>query len=508
MWSDGTFIEDTYTYGYYKMLSPFFQRFRLLISGADMPPLAGAQTHCELGFGQGVSLNIHAAAVPGSYFGTDFMPAHAAHANELLEASGANGRFLDLGFAELLHLDDLPMFDSISLHGVWSWISRENQNAVVQFVRRFLKPGGVFYNSYNCLPGWNSKAPLRELMALKDEYARAQHGAQGRAGEAIAFAEKFIQAVPGWAQRHPEIAPALEKLKSADARYFAHEYLNRSWTPSYFTGTMEQFEDAKLDFACSGSLLDALDALESINMPEETRQFLLAEPHPLVREELRDFAVMRQFRGDLCVKGLRRLPEPERLRRLLACRYVLTKAAPPEELKVNGYQKGITIKKELTDSIFAHLLADSARPKDFTGFDMEPAVLTSLLIAMTENGIIAPVQDDESIRLAAPGCGKLNRFICARSLYSQDIKWLANPTTGTGLNADQITQMMLHFFWSDGSTRDLDRKVWNVLRAQKRALIVGGRELHGDDENLAELQRRAETFTASELPLLERLKIA
>ena len=47
---------------------------------------------------------------------------------------------------------DVP--DFVGLHGVWSWISNANRAAVVEFLRRKLKPGGVLYISYNASPGW------------------------------------------------------------------------------------------------------------------------------------------------------------------------------------------------------------------------------------------------------------------------------------------------------------------------------------------------------------------
>src|SRR5690606_7692367 len=143
-----------YTYGYYREISPVFQRFCLLLNGYAAPESGADANHCELGFGQGVSINIHAASNPGHYIGTDFNPAQAAHANSLAAASGNNARLYDDSFEQLLNRDDLPQFDSISLHGIWTWVSRDNHKIIAEFARRYLKPGGVFYNSYNCFPGW------------------------------------------------------------------------------------------------------------------------------------------------------------------------------------------------------------------------------------------------------------------------------------------------------------------------------------------------------------------
>ena len=101
-WNEGYFTASPYTFGYYRELSPAFQKFCLLIRGFNSPPLDQNSRHCELGYGQGVSINIHAASNPGHYVGTDFNPSHAAHANELLRASGADALFLDDSFEQLL----------------------------------------------------------------------------------------------------------------------------------------------------------------------------------------------------------------------------------------------------------------------------------------------------------------------------------------------------------------------------------------------------------------------
>jgi hypothetical protein len=44
------------------------------------------------------------------------------------------------------------------------WISHDNRQVLVDFVRRKLKVGGVMYISYNTLPGWAAFAPMRHLM--------------------------------------------------------------------------------------------------------------------------------------------------------------------------------------------------------------------------------------------------------------------------------------------------------------------------------------------------------
>jgi hypothetical protein len=76
-WTDGYVAEIDYTYGYYEELNPHRLLVPFLNVGLQPPEIA---TACELGFGQGVSIAMHAAASTVHWYGTDFIPAHAAFA--------------------------------------------------------------------------------------------------------------------------------------------------------------------------------------------------------------------------------------------------------------------------------------------------------------------------------------------------------------------------------------------------------------------------------------------
>ena len=189
-WNEGYFTDSTYTYGYYRELSPVFMRWCLLVNGIAAPEISAESCHCELGFGQGLSANIHAAAVPGKFYGTDFNPAHAAQAQQLAEASGADTHFFEDSLEEFSNCDDLPQFDSIGFHGVWTWISAENRRHMLEVARQHLKSGGMVYNSYNCLPGWAPASPLRELLALYDKNFHGNSGTKERVQSALNFSGK------------------------------------------------------------------------------------------------------------------------------------------------------------------------------------------------------------------------------------------------------------------------------------------------------------------------------
>jgi predicted O-methyltransferase YrrM len=111
-WSAGYVSEIDYVHGYYRELSPTLMRLACLMA-AVAPPPARQIRYLELGFGQGLSISIHAAANEGEFYGTDFNPAHAANAQALTGASGAKAVLLDDSFEDFLDRSDAGEFDCI-----------------------------------------------------------------------------------------------------------------------------------------------------------------------------------------------------------------------------------------------------------------------------------------------------------------------------------------------------------------------------------------------------------
>jgi len=91
-WTSGYVAEIGYTFGYYTELNTLRIQLAFLDQGLVFPKVG---TACELGFGQGLSANIHAAASDVQWSATDFNPSQASFAQELAAASGSNVRIFD-----------------------------------------------------------------------------------------------------------------------------------------------------------------------------------------------------------------------------------------------------------------------------------------------------------------------------------------------------------------------------------------------------------------------------
>ncbi|MBQ7515650.1 MAG: class I SAM-dependent methyltransferase [Schwartzia sp.] len=508
-WNDGYFTESTYTYGYYRELNPVFQSFCLLAKGYCPPKTDSGSVHCELGFGQGVSAAIHAAASPGQYFGTDFNPAHAAHANTLREAAGINARFFDDSFAEMLERSDLPQFDTISLHGIWSWISRENQQHITEFARRFLKPGGVFYNSYNCMPGWAAKAPLRELFVLHDKYGQPGATAQKRVEEAMKFTEALLAAKPLYAQQNSVVTPAFEGIRKHDHHYLAHEYFNRDWHCMYFTEMLEALSPAKLEFACSAA---PLNVVENYCLPPAALEYLATIENPVIREQARDYFINQQFRKDIYVRGLRPLSVAERVKRILDMRYVLstTKEIP---LTIPVPVGKIAVSEEVYGPLLAYLRENNGQAKSIAEFtrkhrNIPAAQFVQALIVLVENEWVTPCQSEENEKRVKKQCDALNNYIINRSLLAGDVGILASPVTGGGVGLGRVDLMSLLFYRQGKKTAAaIADALWAFLSSRGEKMIFEQKQLETPEENIAMAKELSQDFMAKTLPLLRALQV-
>ena len=245
--------------------------------------------YLELGFGQGLSINIHAAAVDGEFWGTDFNPSQVTHARALTEASGSGAKLFEDSFAEFAARPDLPEFDIIGLHGIWTWISDENSRVVVDLIRRKLRAGGIVYISYNCLPGWAPAVPLRHLMKLHADLAAEASGLLAKLDGAVSFAQQVIDLGRAFLPRQSGRCRAAERMSTLDRHYLAHEFFTHDWRVMPFSDVARWLDDAKLNFVASAHLLDHIEA---VNLTEAGHKLLSSISHPVLRQSVRDYFVI------------------------------------------------------------------------------------------------------------------------------------------------------------------------------------------------------------------------
>jgi SAM-dependent methyltransferase len=507
-WTSGYVADIGYTYGYYLELNPQRVKLAFLNAGLVAPEFGAA---CELGFGQGLSANMHAAASVCSWHGTDFNPAQAGFAQELSTASGANAHLFDEAFDEFAKRD-MPDFDYIGLHGIWSWISDENRRVIVDFIRKKLKVGGVLYISYNTLPGWSTFAPMRHLMTEHAEVIGANgSGIVSRIDGALKFTERLLATNPLFAKVNPLIAEKVNQIKDQNRHYLAHEYFNRDWHPMHFGSMAKWLEPAKLTYACSAHYLDYVD---TVNLTQEQQAFLADIYDPMFKQTVRDFMVNQQFRKDYWVKGARSLTPLERTEGLRQQRFVMTAHRSDVRLKVVGFLG----EGNLTETIYEPVLNFMADHKVRTLAQIEHVVkesgitfaqLVQSVIVLCSNDTFSAVQEETAISKAKKHVDKLNNYLILKALSSSDISYLGSPVTGGAVIVRRIQQLFLMAL-QQGKKKPEDwaEYVLQILNAQGQTIIKEGNPLNAYEAQLVELTYQANEFAFKQLPILKALQIA
>ncbi len=467
------YVDDVgYTFGVCPELNPLHARLAFLQAGLAPPAI---RTACELGFGQGVSLALHAGASEVQWWGTDLLPVHVDSARALCAASGTDARVFASTFAEFHARPDLPGFDFIGLHGVLSWVSAQTRSEIAAFLRDRLAPGGIVYASCNTLPGWSDLAPLRELATQHAARIAPERATTvDRIDAALDFMQRFLDTNPLYATTNPRVIERFERMRRADRRYLAHEFFNRDWHPLHFSEVAALFAEAGLEHACPAHLRDQLDGLL---LTREQQAMIGGIPDAHFRETARDFATNRQFRRDYWVRSRRPLDDDTRRALWRETRVVLTSHPDDIPAKIVGERGEVRLAEPAHRAVIDALA--SYRPSSVGSLAESPAchdiafdALTDAIHALAAFGHVMPAQDDATIARCMPRVAGLNALLLARARASDDIDFLASPVTGGGVAVDTIDQLLIAAM-ADGARTPA---AWVAHAATAPSFIASGME--------------------------------
>ncbi|MEM6305483.1 MAG: class I SAM-dependent methyltransferase [Pseudomonadota bacterium] len=304
-WAGGYPSEERYLDTIQLNTTPTIMDAGLLAQGLALPHGAGAYRYCELGCGTAFSMTALAASNPQSTFeGYDIMPEHVVRAMSLIEEAGlSNIEVKEASFEELLAGPAPEPFDYMVLHGVWSWVSAENQGFLVELLARWLKPGGVAYIGYSAAAGWMSLGPMRRL------FRELPPGPPDSPyGPARAAVEAYIKLHPG-----SEVAQKWERYRDLPDSYLAHDFGASEASAQWPTEMAAALAPAKLTYLCPANLIEQFGPL--LYNPDQL-QFIGQAMQEGWGETARDLATEATFRGDLYGKGIPRVPSKETWRRL------------------------------------------------------------------------------------------------------------------------------------------------------------------------------------------------
>ncbi|NBB83304.1 MAG: methyltransferase domain-containing protein [Alphaproteobacteria bacterium] len=274
------------------------------------PSPIGAFRYCDLGCGDGTTVNALAAMNPEAEFiGIDFNPQHIAQARATAAECGlANARFVETSFVDLAQ-HDWPQFDFVGMNGIYSWLEEAPTAAVHRFLERHLQPGGLFYAEYTSLPGKSSVVALWRLIQTlvppegTDSRERARRG--------LALTEALARRGMAFLNTHRPAANGARSYITGRRRsdyqvdHFAHNALASGFRPRYFTEMYDEMAAIGLSFAGRCEL--KLNDLELAVPPAQVPTFQDFKDVRLT-ELLKDYIRNEQQRHDVFVAAA--TPDP------------------------------------------------------------------------------------------------------------------------------------------------------------------------------------------------------
>ncbi len=263
--------------------------------GLEAPPMAEARV-LELGCAAGGNIIPMAARFPGARFlGVDLGRKQVAEAQRRIAGLGLTN--IEVRCESLTELgDDIGEFDYILSHGVYSWVPKPVQEALLRATGKHLAPTGIGYVSYNVAPGWHIYKPLRDAFRLMipEHYGPAVR---------VEMARELLVMMQ---QQSPDRGPYGDMLRGSPARfanlpsdYIFHEYMEDSNDPVTIRDFIDDAEKAGLVYLADSDLSYLLP--ENFG-PDFARQIRERTSGDLVTiEQMVDVMTGRTFRSTLLV---------------------------------------------------------------------------------------------------------------------------------------------------------------------------------------------------------------
>jgi SAM-dependent methyltransferase len=286
-------------------------------------PAADRARVLELGCASGGNLIPLAARFPRAHFlGIDLSARQIADGRDRLTAFGLTNIELRQGDVADLALPP-NSFDYVICHGVFSWVPPPAQDAIFRISSTCLVDNGIAAISYNVLPGWHLRSPVRDIL-LQDA------GTEGTPQERVARARDMLQQIEkATSGRHAYgsvLRDEAKRMSRMPASYILGEFLAEDNAPATFRDFIGKAERHGLCFLGEADLNAEANQLITPDARRDLERIAGSDRNGA--EQRLDLFSGRPFRRSLLVKAetARSLgaPKPERLKGL----YVTSRLIP------------------------------------------------------------------------------------------------------------------------------------------------------------------------------------
>ena len=422
---DGYIVDVPYPTFVHRQTMPSWLNMIIQSKGFCAPDLVTPYRYLELGCAMGIHLHLTAAANPqGHFVGVDFNQQHLMVAQEGLEMTHIdNIEFIHTDFESFLNYDIEP-FDFIVTHGVWSWISSENQNIVAQIVDKFLKKDGVLYCSYMSHPGATSLISVQKLML---EISRNLQGDSAtKAVQSLNLVRQIGVAKSGLFEKIPGLNQELAELAQDKPNYIAHDFLSEHWQPQHSADMIQRFGKLGLCYVGGAGIIENLD---KISLPVDVQKVVKTLPLITLQETVKDIARYTLQRQDIYVKNRTQLNQQQLENYYSTVKFGLLPAAPlGQDLSLDPKVGRIKDAIQLFEQILALLNKQVFSTLELSSLlkqKLSLKQLTEILLVLMWAGYIHPCQHSKT---APKFEASMNQW-----MSDQQLNWRCLTNYGTAI---------------------------------------------------------------------------
>lgn len=278
-----------------------------------VPPAVDHARSLELGCASGGNIIPLAARFPSaSFLGIDLSHRHISDGRKRIAKCALQN--VQLRQDDLTTIDlSGEQFDYVICHGVFSWVPRATQDAILGLCRDALAPNGLATISYNVLPGWHMRHVIRDLCLY---YAGKDGTPQSRVAKARVALEQIAECTDDTEPYGHLLRTEARRLKRVPSSYMLGEFLALENTPCYVQDFIQRAKGFGLDFLCEADLFDAVP--QTLDAATRNRITSLVAPDRLAQEQQIDYITGRLFRRSVLVRqqtdtAPRRVPRPDQL---------------------------------------------------------------------------------------------------------------------------------------------------------------------------------------------------
>jgi len=294
-------IQDQYeqvSYPHY--VHPLTNPARLAALGRILGLRPADPTKCQVldvGCSSGSNLLAMAARFPHSQFdGIDFAAPEIAAGQALAAESGL--RNVTLQQADLLTWKATgPRYDYIIAYGMFSWVSDEVKDRLLQICRECLAPNGIACFSYMTYPGCKQTEAIRDLLKLRTEHCLSPAEKVSHAHQVLDFLDHAYAGLPGMAHSK-HLRELVQQIRRKQPNFLIHDELGVERDPCYLLQFVQWAAEHQLAYA--GESEFHMMFLENLP-PESARELAAMGLDRLETEQMIDYVVNRSFRCSLLV---------------------------------------------------------------------------------------------------------------------------------------------------------------------------------------------------------------